>query len=365
MKLLSVTLPYLLLVTFYTAELGDFGTDKLNAIVSSPYNGVAVPLISAYDTGKHTAEDFAPSVKRLKEGARKDVWPWVFFNRFIGSKEGARSLSPDSGNAYFRAIKGMDIYNKAGALGDFYGIWKTALEIAKETGSPGIVVDPEAYNNYETYKVSYISEETGIPENEVKKRLAEIGRELARIADETYPDATLWFLFTGLGTPLRTLNPLADKEYRSVTYIVEGMLEYAKEKGSEFKLISGGMLSLGYCSESLGDLKVKILSRRERFEKHLSSFPNLRLGGTIAPWNDVRLKKGDYFTIGECRKSKLKDLEDFDPLVKYLLESYEYVWIYAASGAGYNPYDREITLPYNNSISEAVNITKNRQSPNY
>ena len=187
MKLLSVTLPYLLLVTFYTAELGDFGTDKMNAIVSSPYNGVAVPLIGAYDTGKHTAEDFAPSVKRLKDGARKDVWPWVFFNRFVGSKEGARSLSPDSGNAYFRAISGMDIYNEAGALGDFYGIWKTSLAIARETGSPGIVVDPEAYNNYETYKVSYISEETGIPENEVKKRLAEIGRELARIADETYP----------------------------------------------------------------------------------------------------------------------------------------------------------------------------------
>ncbi|HVY54699.1 MAG TPA: hypothetical protein VHC46_02990, partial [Thermodesulfobacteriota bacterium] len=161
MRLLSVAVPYLLLVTFYTGELRDFGRDKMDAIAASPYNGVAVALIGAYDTGKYTAGDFASSVKRMKEGKHKDVWPWVFFNRFIGSEEGARSLSPKSGNAYFRAIKGMDIYDETGALGDFYGIWKIALETARELGSPGILVDPEAYNNYETYKVSFISDKTG------------------------------------------------------------------------------------------------------------------------------------------------------------------------------------------------------------
>lgn len=353
MKLFSLTLPYLLLVTFYTAELGDFGMDKMNAIVSSPYKGVAVPLIGAYDTGKHTALDFAPSVKRLKAGAHKDVWPWVFFNRFIGSKEGARSLSPDSGNAYFRAISGMDIYNEAGALGDFYSIWKTALQIAKETGSPGIVVDPEAYNNYETYKVSYISDETGIPEKEVKKRLAEIGRELARIADETYPDATLWFLFTGLGTPMRSLNPLADKEYRSVTYIVEGMLEYAKEKGSRLKIVSGGELSLGYCHLSLDDLKQNVKERYAGFKTALESYPALKLGGTIAPWNDAKLKKG-WTLGGPCGRSALKTAGDFGPLVAYLAKSYGYVWIYAASAVGYDPYNDTTALPYNKALSGSI-----------
>jgi hypothetical protein len=354
MKLLSVALPYLLLVTFYTGQLRDFGADKMAAVEASPYNGVAVPLIGAYDTGKYTARHFAPSIKRLKEGNAKDVWPWVFFNRFIGSKEGGRSLSPNSGSAYFRAIKGMDIYNEAGALGDFYSIWKIALETAKELGSPGIVVDPEAYNNYDMYKVSYISDETGLPEEEVKKRLAEIGKELARIADETYPEATLWFLFTGLGTPLRSLNPLAEKEYRSVTYIVEGMLEHAKENGSKLKFVSGGMLSLGYCSESLEDLKTKIRSRSVGFEKPLGSFPNLFLGGTIAPWDDAGLKKEGYFTMGECGNGKLKDLNDFLPLMQYLLESYKYVWIYAAGAVAYNPYDPKIAPGYNKTIAELI-----------
>jgi len=354
MRLLSVTVPYLLLVTFYTGELRDFGRDKMDAIIGSPYNGVAVALIGAYDTGKYTAGDFASSVKRMKEGKHKDVWPWVFFNRFIGSEEGSRSLSPKSGNPYFRAIKGMDIYNDAGALGDFYGIWKIALETARELGSPGILVDPEAYNNYETYKVSFISYKTGKPEEAVKERLVEIGKELARIADETYPGATLWFTFTGLGTPRRSLNPFADKEYMSVTYIVQGMLEYAREKGSDIKLVSGGMLSLGYCYKSLDDLKDKVGSRNTDFEKSSTTYPNLALGGTIAPWMDSKLRKKGYFTKGVCGRSGLKVIGDFRPLIKYLLESYKYVWLYTDGTLGYNPYDRASASEFNKTVSGLI-----------
>ena len=97
MKLLSVALPYILLVTFYTGQLRDFGMVKMGSVESSPYDGVAVPLTGAYETGKITAGDFASSVKRLKTGEHKDVWPWVYFNRFIGSEDGARSLSRESG----------------------------------------------------------------------------------------------------------------------------------------------------------------------------------------------------------------------------------------------------------------------------
>jgi hypothetical protein len=354
MKLLSVTLPYLLLVTFYTGNLMDFGKDKIDSVEASPYNGVAVPLIGAYDTGKHAAGDYAPSVRRLKGSDAKDIWPWVFFNRFIGSKEGGRSLSRDSGNAYFRAIKGMDIYNEAGALGDFYEIWRTSLTIAKELGSPGIVVDPEAYNNYDMYRVSNISDETGVPEKEVKKQLARIGRELARIADETYPEATLWFLFTGMGTPVRSLNPLAEKEYRSVTYIVEGMLRYAKEKGSRFRVVSGGELSLGYCYRTLGDMKRRIEERSIGFRRALATYSALRLGGTIAPWEKAGSRKDGYFTRGECGKSELKDLADFKPLISYLSNAYQYVWIYAAMNVGYNPYVKNIATTYNNSLDASL-----------
>lgn len=352
MRLLSVTLPYLLLVSFYTGHFKNFKLEKIGAINHSPYYGVAVPLIGAHDTEKYTLDDFFDSVWTIKNSSKKDVWPWVFFNRFIGYEKGENALSQKADQAYFRAIKGMDLYNNAGALNDFYNIWKISLQIAKKLGSPGIVVDPEAYNNYRTNKVSYISTQVGQPEEQVKRRLNEIGRELAQIADGIYPKAIIWFLFTGLGNPIRTFNPFDEQEYRSVTYIIQGMLEYGKEKRSKLKLVSGGELSLGYCSISLEHLKNKVRSRGNDFSARIKSYRNLLLGGTIAPWNDAGLKREGYFTKGTCGKSGLKNLKDFKPLIVNLCDSYEYVWIYAAKSVGYDPYDPKASNSYNNAIKD-------------
>ncbi len=53
MKLFSSVLPYLLLVSFYSGQINNFGIEKIKAINESPYHGVAVALIGAYDTGKY------------------------------------------------------------------------------------------------------------------------------------------------------------------------------------------------------------------------------------------------------------------------------------------------------------------------
>jgi hypothetical protein len=52
--------------------------------------------------------------------------------------------------------------------------------------------------------------------------------------------------------------------------------------------------------------------------------------------------------------SELRSIDDFKPLFKYLLNRYDYLWVYAASAAGYNPYDGEVTPPYNRILSEAL-----------
>ena len=342
MKLFSTVLPYLLLVSFYSGQINNFGIDKIKAINESPYNGVAVPLIGAYDTGKYDEKDFEPAVKLIKKESKKHTWPWVFFNRFIGYKEGERSLSPMAKTKYFQSIKGMDIYNESGALKDFENIWRMSLKIAKELRSPGIVIDPEAYNNYRNYQLSYLARQIHKPEEEIKKRLKEVGAELVEIAEKEYPEATLWFLFTGLGSP----------QYRTVTYIIQGMLERAKEKGSKLKFVSGGEL-MGYCYDSLDDLKETIKRRNESFSDIIATYPNLYLGGTIAPWNDVKLKKGN-FTKGKCGRSKLKTMEDFKPLIGQLLKSYGYVWIYAAKMVRYNPYSPDVSSTYNKTIGELI-----------
>lgn len=350
MKLFSLTLPYILLVTFYTGPLNDFGTRKLEALDGSPYEGVAVPLVKAYDTKRYKYEDFKGAVAKLKGADGTAVWPWVFFNRFVGYEEGGRAGSPESKHVYFSSIRGMDLYDEWGALGDFYDLWKTSLRIARDLGSPGIVADPETYNNYDAYKVSYVAEKTGKTKEEVKERLREIGRELGRIADETYPGATIWFLFTGLGNPMKTLNPFDEDDYRTVTYIIEGMLSHAAKNESALTVVSGGEVSLGYCSRSLGGLKSKVASRRKSFAKSLAAYPNLKLGGTIAPWNDSGARTG-WMRTGDCGSSELKTAGDFKPLIKQLAASYGYVWIYAAKAAGYNPYRRGEAGAWNKEVA--------------
>lgn len=320
MRLYSIVLPYLLLVSFYTPTINNFGLDKIKAINESPYYGVAVPLIDAYDANKYTDKDFESAVKLIKENSKKDIWPWIFFNRFVGyeKKENAhRSTANREIPKYFRDIKGMDIFNESGAFEDFCDIWRISLRIAKQLSVPGIVVDPETYNDYKNDNVSYLSKELGKSEDEINKSLIGIGKKLVDIAEKEYPVATLWFLYTGLGNTTKSFEPLDRKDYRTASYIILGMLEYIKEKQSKIKITSGGEVSLGYCNESLEDLQERIKKREIAFETVLGSYPYLFLGGTIAPWNSPELKT-DWMLKGKCGNSKLKNINDFKPLIKLL-----------------------------------------------
>jgi hypothetical protein len=354
MRLLSAAVPYLLLVSFHSGEINNFTTDKIKVINESPYHGVAVSLINAYDTVKHVEKDFEAATKLLKANCKKHVWPWVYFNRFIGYREGGKSLVPLLAKVpYFQNIKGMDIYNESGALDDFYDIWRISLRIAKELGSPGIIVDAETYNNYDNYNLASLSKQVGKGEDEVKERLQGLGAELIDIAEREYPQAALWFLFTGLGSPVRSLSSLGKKEYRTVTYITQGMLEKAKRNKSKLSIISGGEISLGYCYDSLDELRSKIAKREQDFSSVLRLYSNLNLGGTIAPWDKVGLKR-DWMSKGKCGSSSLGSVDDFKPLIGHLLRSYNYVWIYATGSAGYNPYDTEVSPGYHRAIREVL-----------
>ena len=243
-------IPYLLLVTFPTGAMNDFNERKVALIDSSPYHGVAVPLIGGYEVRKVTYQDFQASVAKISGQSRKHVWPWVFFNRFIGHGKKARAHSISgtaAANPYFQAIKGIDICDFAGALGDFFAIWRTALVAARNLGAPGIVVDPEAYNDYRMYDLQDLAKESGIPPDELRDKLKEIGTRLSEETDQLYPEAIVWFLWSGLGNPLSSRVFSQKSDYRTVTYIFLGMLERARATHSKVKLVSGGGMSLGAC----------------------------------------------------------------------------------------------------------------------
>jgi len=140
--------PYLMLVSFNTDAMTDLRKSKLFIVSHSPYQAVAVPLVGAYDVERHTPGEFATSIKRLKI-QHLAVWPWVYWNRVVGTPAG--SVQGHWNKPYFRRITGMDIYNKSGALRDFYSLLQISLQSAKRLGSPGIVIDMEPYNNHAVY----------------------------------------------------------------------------------------------------------------------------------------------------------------------------------------------------------------------
>jgi hypothetical protein len=350
MKLYSTILPYLLLVSFAAGDMTQFDHAKIESINDSPYQGAAISVIDAYDTEKHSPAEFVAPQALLKQESRKHIWPWVFFNRFIGYCEGDKSLGSVSDKPYFRRIKGMDLYNEAGALQDFFDLWRISLRMASFLGSPGIVVDHEAYNNYKNYQVAYVAEQLGKSKEEVIRRLREIGSELHDQAQREFPDATLWFLSSSLPMPTGRF-PWLTGELRSVAYIVQGILDRAKATGSRLIVVCGGEHSRFYCPGSLEDLQGWIKKRDADLQPWLDRYSHLRLGAPVAPWHDPSLKPG--YMGGACKRSGLNTLKDFEPLFTQLFGHYRYVWIYAVK-SNYNPFNPQVAGIYNQAIKEAV-----------
>jgi hypothetical protein len=234
--------PYLLLVTFYTKHSFLAIDDAwLTTINKTPYDGIAVMLTGAYNTDLITAtleNKINAKIKEIKQKTNKDIWPWIFFNRFIGGelKANRRKHMSSAAISHFGSIPGIDIYDQTGALSDFKHQFRMALRFSKKIGSPGIVVDPEAYNNYGVYNTKNLEKLMQQPSDIIQARLKTVGRELARIVKEEYPQAVLWFLFIKHGL--------------STTYITEGILDEALEKSIPLKIIEGGETNVGYVNRA-------------------------------------------------------------------------------------------------------------------
>ena len=349
-------LPYLLLVTFYTPPLTGLDATHLQAIAASPYQGVASPLTSAYEVAPVPTNGELAAVAGLvrQQLPDKHVWPWVFLNRIIGRAahaEGhAHSGAPE--HEYFTSIKGMDLWDETGALSDWLAIWRLALRLSDDLGAPGILVDLEAYNDYRAYDPVYLAERTGKPVEEVIARLKEIGADMAAAIEEEREGTVIWTLFSGLDRP--RYGPGNSTYFRSVGYLLLGMLEAAQEKSLPLTIVSGGEVGLGYYNDSLERLQAKISARQEQFGELLEEMAGrLQLGGTIALWHDPSLLTGWAARVAGD-DPPFRSVDDFAPLVDELLASYRWVWIYAASAVGYDPYDAQVAAPYNRVLQEAL-----------
>ena len=350
---------YLSLITFYTPQLVD-ATDEtaaqLAVLNDSAYAGVAVPLFGSYDTNPVPEfEELIPKLDLVRNALKIDPWPWVATNRFIGSPPDATSHAsahaPDP--EYFARIPVLDLDNETGARADMMKQWRIAVRAAKRWGSPGIVIDHEAYNNYRSYNVDYVAERRGETIAQVIAKCEAVGQDLARIVEEEYPECIVWTLFSRLDRPMRV--PGYDGLVHPVPgHISKGFLDYAREHDLPTKYLCGGEVSVGYYNPNPEALREKIAARDLVMAGPLEEYPdNLFLAGTISPYHDYTILTS-WIKDRAGDDPELKTIEDFQPMFRTLFDAYDWVWIYASSAGRTVPYNPDNNARYSAVMRKAL-----------
>jgi len=325
---------YLLLVNTAIAQF--MTEDKFRQFDKSFYDGIAVAFLHAYDTSPvPTVEDMDRQISAWKKSTSKDIWPWVYLNRMIGSNLAEKNHYAD--NPYFNSIAGIDLDDSKGALSDFLKIWRNSLAAARDSSVAGVFCDLEFYNNYKEYDIGEIALKTGKTPAEAAEELERIGARMSDIASEVYPHATIWLLFTALTHPgYKKIDGIA--YYPSPAYISMGMLDEITKRKLPLKVLAGGEGSIGYCHESISEFKSAIATRQSDLAADLAKYAGtLELGGTLTVWSDRKYKQG-WLTEGKCNSSDANTVEDFQPYLELLFKTYRYNWIYVAAEGNYLPF---------------------------
>jgi hypothetical protein len=326
---------YLMLVSF-ALRISNIQGDQVEALKNSPYDGIAVIYVAAHGHAELDHGALIRQFQRVADQTGKPIWPWIFLNRIIGIPVASGDSGEEKDKSYFARIKGWDLFGDQGELAAFLDIWRGSLRAARAAGAPGIVFDPELYNNRDTQKVSNLAEQMDKSEDEVKAGLQSLGAKLADITAQEYPDAVIMSLFSGL-----TRQPfdyaIHDFDYRSYTYLTIGFLDRCKQKGYKLTLVSGGEIEMGYCYSNLKGMKKQIASQNHKYQPFLDEYPNLRTGAPLCPWADADKKTSWLLTNSACKNSQAAQAEDFLPYVQELLHAFPYVWIYGATASDYNP----------------------------
>lgn len=197
-----------------STPLLDVTKETVALMDGSPFDGIALNLVDMYSAQPLPDEKTVlDKAKELKVRSKRDIWVRVNMSRMYQRgkqdkgyyySEGWRledlAKLPKSGVAvnkvremstpYFSRIKLVDIYDEAGALSDFYQIWRMALK-SSDVLKSGIVLDPEGYTKLHTEKVSSIAAAHGKSIEEIIERLKEIGVQLADIAGKEYPNVRI------------------------------------------------------------------------------------------------------------------------------------------------------------------------------
>ena len=343
-----------------TAIARQLTSQDIAAFGQSPYDGLAIAFHYNYDTAPvFSTESMSSQLREWKKLAKKDLWPWVYFNRILGAAEAATNERVDT--PYFHKIQGIDLEDKSGARSDFLEIWKRALQAAKETDAPGIVVDPEFYNDHKAYDPAEMARETGKSPEQIGQLLEKFGADLADSAAEQFPTAVLWFFFTGFTH--KDFKIIGGKSYYPTpVYIAMGLLDRIQSRGYSLRVISGGEGSIGYCHETIGTFQEAIERRASAFVPVMKKYNGaLELAGTLTLW-DARSSKSGFAAEGDCARASASTIEELQPYLELMMRSYRYNWIYGSTNGGYFAFDPQRNTTIHKVISNARARTNSNRS---
>jgi hypothetical protein len=340
---------YLLLVN--TAMADQMDAQKMGQFDRSPYDGLAVSFAGAYDTSPVlSVASMEAQIASWKKSTAKNIWPWVSLNRMIGANDAEGNQLTKV--PYFQRFQGLDLDGKAGAQKVFLENWRNALRLARKTRVPGIVCDLEFYNNYKAYDVAELARMSSMPRADVVNALRQVGARMADISGEEYPGASIWLLFTGFTRPeYRVID--GQPYYLAATYIAEGLLDQIQKHHLPLRVLSGGEVGLGYCHNSVDDLRQAIEKRAADFAPLLQKYSGiLELAGTMTLWSDRSAKK-NWVAQGACGSSSAATVEDLVPYMELLFRSYRYNWLYGSPNGGYFAFQSTSAPRFDAAIAQA------------
>ena len=325
--------PYVIAFTFQ----GGYGfgnlmpEEQLRVFNEGAFDGWGLTYVWRYSAEPGPApEELADALAWLKEhlGPGKHVWPVVNLSRII-------QPTPDhlGKSTRFDKIPGMDLDNEAGVRAIFEQEWHNACLIAKELGSPGILLDPEWYGNS---AVAYPKKLAQMRNEDVATTLAKcraFGARLADITEEAYPGCHTVTMFTDLYE--------RPENWTTVAHIHLGIIQRAKQLGSRQMLIDGGELGVGYLHTSIAALQEHIFNRWIETRNLLTEYSNYELGGVLAPYMD---RNERTFWVSEHRIGPEQTAEDFVPHFRELFRNYKFAWLYGTHSGdktGFNPWDAQ------------------------
>jgi hypothetical protein len=341
---------YLLLVN--TAIASMMTPDKLRQFDKSPYDGLAVAFLHAYDTSAvPSVADMDAKLTEWKSYTSKTIWPWVYVNRMLAIDPA--DSNPYSKDPYFRKFSGADLDGKGGAQDEFLANWSNALRAAKDSHAPGIVCDLEFYNYQKAYEIPELAAHINQTPQVTTDLLRKLGARMADAAAAQYPDAVLWFLFTGLTHP-DYKSAGSQSYYPAPSYVALGLLDEIRSKRLSLKVLTGGEGSLGYCHVSMDEFQKKVRDRADAYTKLIATYGGeLELAGTLTLWSDKSVKK-NWVNQYPCSESPAATVEELEPYLETLFRSYRYNWIYGSNDGGYNAFAADTAPRFDAVIRKAL-----------